>query len=83
MNFAGPDVCGNIDYTPTSTSVTFPPGSPIGTIRSVCIPINDDNSVEQLMEGFMVTKSSTNPDVMFPAGNSAICRITDNDSKYK
>ena len=85
MNFAenSPDVCGNSDYTSTSTSVTLRAGSAVGNRISVSIPIVDDNSVEQLTEDFMVTKSSANPDVMFPAGNSAICRITDNDSKYK
>ena len=84
LNFAEAnlDSFGNFDYTSTSTSVTFLAGSAIGTTMSISIPINDDSFVEQLMEGFTVTASSANPDVMFPNGNSAIVRITDNDGKY-
>ena len=76
------DSFGNFDYTSTSTSVTFPAGSALGTVISISIPINNDSCVEQLIESFMIIASSVNPDVMFSNSNSAIVRITDNDGKY-
>ena len=77
------DIFNNFDYTFTSGMVTFRAGSPIGTIMTASIPINDDNCVEQQFEEFTVIASSpNNPDVMFPTGNVATVRIEDNDSKY-
>ena len=75
------DAFGCFDYTTTMSSVTFAAGSSAGASMSINIPINDDICVEQLLEGFMVQASFTDPDVSFPSGSSATVRITDNDGK--
>lgn len=66
----------NGDYQQSNVALTFNPGDPLQ--RDVPIQILEDTIIENT-ERLLVELTSTDPDVIFPNGNTASISILDDD----
>ena len=70
------------DYITQRTELTYTPGTQVGDVQCLAVPIVDDNVPEPL-ESFFVNIFSFSPLVrVFPGRETTRISIRDNDSKF-